>query len=525
MSRSLDQRWQRAKGYLARREPGPAQAQLETMRTQDPDDVRTRLLASRIAWHGSRIRDASHEAIEASRVAPEDPELLCDTVDALLQAGEVVAARACLARPALAQLTTPVLLLRMADFTQRLNQHAESLAFVERAIAAGATDPETAFHHGGQLYFHGRMAEAEAALDACLGAMPEHGRAASTLSSLKVQTPASNHLAQLEAGLARVARGSRDHAALEFARYKEFEDLGRYEEAWRSLEAGNAVMRARNPFDADRQAVFLDKLATACTAQHPRIPSAPAPGPQPIFVVGLTRSGTTMLDRMLGNHSQVRSAGEMTDFGAQVQWTADTRDSRSDEYFARLATIDCRQLGQRYLAQTQWRAHDKPRFIDKQPANWEMAGLIHAALPSAKILHLVRDPMDNCFSNWRAFFGDAYGYSYDMAALGAYHLAYRRMMARWRESMPGAILDVPYADLIDDPEAAMRKVLDHCDLAWEPGCVELTRNAAPVATLNAAQVRGPLHARAAGLWQRYADHVGPLRSALDAGARSRGGTK
>lgn len=525
MSRSIDQRWQRAQGYLARREPGPARAQLEAMRAQDPHDVRTRLLASQVAWREDRVREAAHEAIEASRVAPDDPGLLCDTIEALLQAGEVVAARACLARPVLARLTAPRLLLRMADFTQRLNQHAESLKFVEGAVAAGATDPETAFHHGGQLYFHGRMSEAEAVLDACLGAMPEHGRAAFTLSSLKVQTPASNHLAQLDAGLARVARGSRDHAALEFARYKEYEDLGRYEEAWRSLAAGNAVMRARNPFDAARQAVFLDRLATACTAPHPRIPSTPTPGPQPIFVLGLTRSGTTMLDRMLGNHSQVRSAGEMTDFAAQVQWTTDTRNTRGDEYFARLAAVDCGQLGERYLAQTRWRAHDKPRFIDKQPSNWEFAGLIHAALPSAKILHLVRDPMDNCFSNWRAFFGDAYGYSYDMATLGAYHRAYRRMMARWHEAMPGAILDVPYADLVGDPEAAMRRVLDYCELPWEAGCLELTRNSAPVATLNVAQVRGPLHARAAGLWQRYADHVGPLRSALEAAAQSREGTE
>ncbi|HEX5352542.1 MAG TPA: sulfotransferase [Rhodanobacteraceae bacterium] len=516
MSHSIEQRWQRAKGYLSRREPAPALAQLEAMRAQDPRDVRTRLLGSQIAWRENRIRDATLEALEALRVVPEDAGLLCDTIEALLQTGEVVAARACLARPGLVRVSTPGLLLRMADFTQRLNQHGESLGFVERAIAAGATDPETAFHHGGQLYFHGRMSEAETVLDACLGEKPEHGRAAYTLSSLHAQTPASNHLAQLEAGLARVARGSLDHAALEFARYKEYEDLGRLDDAWNSLAAGNAVMRARNRFDARLQTAFQDKLAAACTAVVPQVPATALTGPQPIFVLGLTRSGTTMLDRMLSNHTQVRSAGEMVDFAAQLQWAADSRDTHDDEYFARLAKVDYPQLGQRYLTQTQWRARGKPRFIDKQPSNWQVAALIHAALPQAKILHLVRDPMDTCFSNWRAFFGDAYGYSYDMATLGAYHRAYRRTMARWHESMPGAILDVPYADLTRDPEATMRKVLDYCELAWEPGCVELTHNPTPVATLNVAQVRGPLHTRAAGLWRTYADQLGPLRAELDA---------
>ncbi|MGH8192317.1 MAG: tetratricopeptide repeat-containing sulfotransferase family protein [Rhodanobacteraceae bacterium] len=514
MSRSPEQRWRRSQEYLAQGQSAPARAQLEALQVQSPRFVGTHLLASRIAWQEDRIRDATRHAIEALHVVPDDPALLCEVVETLLLVGEVVAARDCLAHPVLRQATACEWLLRLADFRQQLNENVESLALIERATIAGATGPDVEFHHGVQLYFNGRMREAESALEASLRVVPENGRAALTLSRLRSQTQQASHLGQLDKGLARVAKGSRAHAALEFARYKELEDLERCDEAWQALATGNAVMRARNAFDADSQVAFLDRLVAALGANCLRGPSAQPDGPQPIFVIGLARSGTTVLERMLGNHPQVESAGELVDFGAQLQWAADTRDTHGDAYLARLPDLDLAELGRRYLAQTRWRAHGKPCFIDKQPPNWELAGLIHAALPQAKILHMVRDPMDVCFSNWRAFFGDTYGYSYDLAALAAYYRGYRRLMAHWHRLMPGVIMDVPYAHLVRDPEATMRKVFEHCELAWEPCCVDMQRNRVPVATLSAAQVRQPVHARAFGQWQRYAEWLAPLRDAL-----------
>jgi hypothetical protein len=177
--------------------------------------------------------------------------------------------------------------------------------------------------------------------------------------------------------------------------------------------------------------------------------------------------------------------------------------------------LDLADIGGRYLARTQWRAMGRSRFIDKQPPNWVQAGLIHAALPRARLLHLVRDPMDLCYSNWRAFFGDAYAYSYDMAGLAAHHRAYLRTMAHWHQVMPGTILDVSYADLVREPEAVMRKVFAHCGLEWRPGCLDMRANPAPVATLSAAQVRAPLHARAFGEWRRHAAQLEPLQRGLE----------
>lgn len=516
MSRSPEQRWQRGQQYLAQGQSAPARTQLEALQAQAPQFVGTHLLAARIAWHEDRIRDAARHALDAAITAPEDPALLCEVVEALLCVGEVVAAHECLARPALAQARQASWLLRLADFRQRLDENAESLALIEHAIAAGASDPEICFHHGVQLYFNGRLSEAEPELDASLRQTPTRGRAALALSRLRTQTKDHNHLERLATGLKQVAKETRDHAALEFAYYKELEDLGRYGEAWDALARGNAVMRARNPYDVSNQIGYLDRLKAVCNAECLRFAGEGHDGPQPIFILGLARSGTTVLERMLGNHSKVVSAGELVDFGMQLHWAADTCNTHSESFLSNLAGLDFAEIGRRYLAQTQWRAEDRPYFIDKQPPNWALAGPIHAALPGARLLHLTRDPMDVCFSNWRAFFGDVYAYSYDMAGLASYHRGYQSVMAHWRTIMPGLILDVAYADLVREPEATMRKVFEFCDLEWEPDCLDMTRNHIPVATLSAAQVRQPIHAKAFGEWHRYANQLAPLRNALQA---------
>ncbi|HJP99061.1 MAG TPA: sulfotransferase, partial [Rhodanobacteraceae bacterium] len=341
------------------------------------------------------------------------------------------------------------------------------------------------------------------------------GRVALPLVRLRKQTPERNQLGLLERSARQVGRGSRDHAALMFARYKTFEDLDRDEEAWASLVEGNAIMHARLANEPSRHHEWLERFLRACPSGPSKAAADQGPGATPIFIVGVPRSGTTLLERMLGNHSRVATTGELIDFGAQLHWLADTRNIGSKSLLENLPELDYAELGRRYLAQTRWRAGDRAVFIDKQPPNWVLAGAIHAALPQAPILNLVRDPMDTCFSNWRAYFGDACAYSYDLHALATYFHDYRNTMAHWHRVMPGAILDVRYADLVREPEATLREVFEFCGLEWEPGCDDITRNAAPSATLSAAQVRAPLHTRAFGEWRRYEAQLEPLRRALE----------
>lgn len=511
-----DPLWHEAQTCLRAGQLDAARALLASMFARRSGEARAHLVAAQIAWREDRVRDGTRHALAAAHAAPDDPETLCALVAVLLETGETVVARECLAHPVLADSVDPLVLMRMAGFRKRLEEHAEALALLDKVRASGHDTAALRFKRGEALMFNGRLEEAEAEFAGSLAQAPAYGRVALPLVRLREQTPEHNQLVLLERSMRHVAHGSHDHAALLFARYKALEDLGRDEEAWASLAQGNALMHARLGNESSRHHAWLERFLCACPAGSPQTVSEATPCATPIFIVGVPRSGTTLLERMLGNHSRVATIGELMDFGAQLHWLADTRNIGSESLLEKLPALDYADLGRRYLARTQWRADGRAFFIDKQPPNWVLAGAIHAALPQAPILNLVRDPMDTCFSNWRAYFGDACAYSYNLDAMAEYFNDYQRVMAQWHRTMPGAILDVPYADLVREPEATLRVVFGFCGLEWEPGCDDTMRNGAPSATLSAAQVRAPLHARAFGEWRRYETQLSELAAVLAA---------
>ena len=181
---------------------------------------------------------------------------------------------------------------------------------------------------------------------------------------------------------------------------------------------------------------------------------------------------------------------------------------------ARAATLNYAEIGSRYLAQTQWRSRGRAWFVDKLPTNHFNVGFIARALPHAKILHMTRDPMDVCFSNYRAYFGEGYAYSYRFDTLAAYYADYRRLMDHCHRELPGRVLDVPYTSLVSDTEAAAREIFDFCELPFEAGITDLRRNTAPAATLSTMQVREGIHQRAHREWERYSTGLAPLEQSL-----------
>lgn len=514
MTDQTDRLWARAHRYLAQGDLAPAIATMDSMRARTPGDPRTHLVAAQIAWQQDDIRKAANEALEAARIVGAKPEGAFDVAEALLLTGEICAAHDCIDRLARDVIGSGEALIRCADLRQELGEHDASLALLDRALQGGQPDAKLHFYRAQQLAFLGRLDDAEVAYEASLDLAPSYGRVALPLVKLRRQTTQSNHLGRLEKGLALVARGSRDHAALEFARYKVLEDLRQYAGAWAALSSANAIMAAQSGQDVARQHDALQSLYNIIGAFSPRKVPSVHEGPQPIFVIGLPRSGTTVLERLLGNHLDVVSAGELASFGQQLRWVANHRHVHDRIFAERLGQVDWAELGKRYLAQTQWRAKGKRYFIDKQPLNWMVAGWMHAALPGARILHMVRDPMDTCFSNYRAMFGDAYSWSYRLDALAQHYHDYRRFMVRWHELVPGAILDVSYADLVSNAEGTMRKVLDFCGLPWQSACTDITLNRRPVSTLSAAQVQEPLHARSLGAWRHYGEHLAGLSRAI-----------
>ena len=514
-----DRQWARIRHYYASGQKDAAKIALESLLQKNPDDGEAHLLLASLLFAQDRYRDCARQALLGAALTRGDVPTLARTINALLQVGEVVAARACLDDPAIAGCTVGDALARLAGIRQMLGEHEAAMSLLDRVHGLGHDSADFRFTRGVQLLFNGRMNEAERELDACLAMGTQYGRAAVTRARVRKQTAASNHVADLRRRIAGAEPGSENQAAFAYALYKELDDLGDYANAWAALTQGAAIMAQRYPYDAAAESARIDRLLGLIGADFVSKPGAaadPGPGPTPIFIIGMPRSGTTLLDRLLGAHPQVESAGELGDFARALRWAADHFSGQpiDDVILDRAANLDYAALGQRYLAQTRWRANGKRYFIDKLPINWVQAGFIARALPQARILHIRRPAMDVCFSNYRAYFGAGYAYSYAFDTLAAHYRDYRRTLAHWHRVLPGRILDVEYTQMVADTETVARRVLEFCDLPFAPECLQPSGNRNAVATLSAAQVREPMHDRAMREWQRYAVQCAPLRERL-----------
>lgn len=512
---------QSARAHVNARDWAAAQASLASLLRHAPHDVPARLELARVLLRQGLFRASADQLLQAATTPSGDAVLDIQLVQRLCFSGEIVAARTCLDR--FGRLANPPVPLLVAHARLRwtLGEFHAARQLMDRAAVAGLDAPDQFHLHATLLQVTGDIGRAGDVLDTCLRHWPDFGDAAVARSNLHRQTAASNHLDFLRGRLGRLPADETPEARFvraqfESALFKELDDLGRHDEAWSALARSSALMSSINPYDGVGEAAVVEGLIDVAGALAPaEVRTAAArPEPQPIFVVGMPRSGTTLLDRMLSNHSQVASAGEINDFLRQLHWVADVPPIGVSGMLAtlrRVPTMNLAELGERYLAQTQWRAHGRRFYIDKLPINIQMVPFIRRALPQAPILHMVRDPMDVCFSNFRAMFGNVSAYSYDMQALAHCHGLYRRLASEWHTSMPGAMLDVRYADLVREPATVLRNVLKHCGLEEEDACLHPERNEAPVATPSSMQVREPIHTRGLGTWQPYAHHLEPLR--------------
>jgi Sulfotransferase family len=238
---------------------------------------------------------------------------------------------------------------------------------------------------------------------------------------------------------------------------------------------------------------------------------------RPIFVIGMPRSGTTLVEQILASHPAVHGAGELSALDTVVQSVRGPGNTPTafPEFVTAADGPALRRIGLSYLAELQRIAPDGERVTDKMPSNYYYAGLIHLALPNAKIIHCVRDPVDTCVSCYSKLFSGAQIHTYDLAELGRYYRRYERLMAHWRRVLPkGRILDVRYEDVVADLEGQARRILAYCALPWDDRCLAFHRTERPVRTASATQVRRPIYNTAVGRWRAYADDLGPLLAAL-----------
>lgn len=510
--------WEHAARLFSSGQFDAARGVLESMLARAPRSVEAWLALTQVDFHTNQPRLAVRHAQAAAGLEPANPKLLCDVAAALLTIGEVAAARGCLERAAAMHPNEVAVQQHLAMQYQNAGEHAAALAWLERARTSGAADPVSRFRLAIQLTFHDRLVEAEAELEACTAAAPGFGQAWAQLSQLRRQTFERNHLVMLEQALAHVQAGTEGHAALEFARYKEFEDLGRHEDAWRSLACANALMHGLLRHDSAAEGRTFESLRTRlATLPLPAVTPRGHRGPVPIFIVGLPRSGTTLLDRLLSNHPAVCSAGELGTFRRSLERAADcfTGPMLDEGFVERLPQVNREEAGDLYLANSQWRAGGHRFYVDKMPRNWLLVPLIHAAIPEAPILHMTREPTAVAFSNLRSYFGADYAYGYNVETLILHYRRYRTLMKQWHAMAPGAMLDVSYEALVADPDRELRRVFGFCGLEWRPEYADLARNKGPVATLSAVQVRGGIRGGADDRWRHYASHLQRLREGVE----------
>ncbi|MEP4164243.1 sulfotransferase [Maricaulis sp.] len=359
----------------------------------------------------------------------------------------------------------------------------------------------------------GRLGEAEQAFDTAIRRAPHDYDAYYNRSTVRKQTPARNHVDELRRMLRVPHRTALAPVQLNFALAKELEDLGRDAESFEALKAGADARRAMMRYDVRGDVATMDAIAKRFDKAWLDAAGAGVEADGPVFILGLPRSGSTLTDRILSAHSEIESLGELNDFPLALTGLCRQAGGKAQLIDA-AAALDPAALGTAYLERLAGRRGNARLFIDKAPANFLYIGLIAAALPGARIIHVHRDPMDNAYSLYKALFRMGYPYSYDFADLAAYMQAKDRLMTHWHAVLPGRVHDVRYEDIIADQDGETRRLLDAVGVPFEPACLDFHRNASPSATHSAAQVRQPLYSSSVGLWQRYAEQLAPLARQL-----------
>lgn len=401
--------------------------------------------------------------------------------------------------------------------------HAHERAASAFRHAAGLSPGNAAlrFNLGTALTFLGDIDGAERELEACIGLNPQHWRAHHSLSHLRRWTKESNHIERL-AALAETAVGKVTATTfLNMALAKEFEDIGDYDAAFDRCVAGKSAPRQMLRYSRSREKDLFEALASGFPA-----PSSPtnrgSDAEDPIFIVGMPRTGTTLVDRIVSSHPQVQSAGELHNFPSV--WKRALGGQRFEmfnpEHIARAGThgLDWRKLGDDYVASTRAFTGSLPFFTDKLPHNFLYLGYIACALPNATLICVRRHPLDTCLSNFRQLFAPEspyFDYSYDLLDIAHYYILFDRLMAHWKRAFPGRILEVQYETLVAEQDRNSREIVAHCGLEWDDACLAFEKNATPVTTASAVQVRAPMYTTSVGRWQRYRSQLEPLRAMLE----------
>jgi tetratricopeptide (TPR) repeat protein len=467
------------------------------------------------------MRVAFDHLAQAARLNPSRADYAAQWARALASAHFTKEALAEAERGLRLEPGDPVTLDTLGVVFTQAHSHQRAVDVFKRAVTLRPDQPDLRFNLATSLTFSGDLAAAEVEHEACIGLAPRYWKAHLALSHLRRQSDDANHVTRLQALLAEAASDPEAQLYLNLALEKEYDDLGNYEKAFQHLVSGKSAWGATLGYDPGRDVALVDALV-----QHG--PSAVTSGrgcssTEPIFVIGMPRTGTTLVDRILSSHPSVTSAGELNNFGVALKRLSGSRTAPliDIDTVVGASALDWERLGNAYLASTRPVAGHTRHFVDKLPHNFLYAGFIAKAFPEARIICLRRGAMDSCLANFRQLFAlksPFYDYSFDLLDTGRYYIQFERLMAHWSATFPDRIMHLRYEEIVDDQEGATRRLLEHCGLPWDDACLRFEQNPHPVSTASVVQVRSPIYRSSLQRWKRYGPNLDVLRALLtDAG--------
>ncbi|MCH2487043.1 MAG: sulfotransferase [Erythrobacter sp.] len=412
---------------------------------------------------------------------------------------------------------SPLFQSHLAIESMQTGDYARAFDLFDAVLAKLPDDPATLTSRGHALKTTGQQDEAVASYRAAIAAKPDHGDAYYALANLKTYRFTEDEIAAMREQVARPEIAFMDRVHLTFALGKAHEDREEYEASFGFYEEGNALKRRQTRYDADRMSEELQAQQDICMPDlFASKPGGGDPARDPIFILGLPRAGSTLLEQILASHSQIDGTLELPNVLALAHRLRGRKAGQS-RYPQVLHDLTLEQLtgfGRDFLANTRIHRQGAPFFIDKMPNNFRHIALIHLILPNATIIDARRDPMDCCFSGFKQLFAEGQDFTYGLTEIGRYYADYVDLMDHWDRVLPGKVLRVQHEDVLDDLEGQTRRMLDHIGLPFEEACLEFHRTARAVRTASSEQVRKPINRSGQGAWKPYEPWLGDLKAAL-----------
>ena len=486
---------------------------------KDPTDVVAIRLLANIGVKLGQYQDARNLLERCLELAPDFHMARHSYAIALFRSQDLEAASGQLDVLLKAEPMNPNYLIFKATVLVRMGEHAEALGMHEHILKHYPKQAGPYMNYGHTLKSVGRLDEAIQAYRKSIELSPGIGESYWSLANLKTFRFTDDDIAQMRGQVVEEGGDPDEQAHLAFALGKAYEDRKDYDQSFQFYERGNAIRSKhhrhsakKNVFDTVRQIKTLDRAFFETRKGYG------SPAPDPIFVVGLPRAGSTLLEQILASHSQVEGTAELSDVivisRKLGQKSRKNPAGKYPEVLSDLSAEEFSALGEGYIESTRIQRSDLPFFIDKMPNNFQHIGLIHLILPNAKIIDARRHPMAGCFSGFKQLFARGQTYTYNLTDIGRYYRDYVTLMDHWDEVLPGRVLRVQYEDMVADTENQIRRLLEYCGLEFEEQCLRFYETKRAIRTPSSEQVRQPVYTEGLDQWRNYEKHLGPLKEAL-----------